>query len=86
VDDAIDIHHIFPQRWSASNGIEERYANSAVNKTAIDAHTNRQIGGNAPSEYLSTLEAKDKTSAGAAACTDRLQARHAVRRVRVSLA
>jgi hypothetical protein len=63
VDDAIDIHHIFPQRWSASNGIEERYANSAVNKTAIDAHTNRQIGGNAPSEYLATLEAKDKTSA-----------------------
>ncbi len=63
VDDAIDIHHIFPQRWSDSNGIEERYANSAVNKTAIDAHTNRQIGGHAPSEYLAAIEGKEKTSA-----------------------
>lgn len=61
VDDAIDVHHIFPQRWCAENGIEEGYANSVVNKTAIDAHTNRRIGGNAPSKYLASIENQDRT-------------------------
>lgn len=61
VDDAIDIHHIFPQRWCLENGIPDGYANSVVNKTAIDAHTNRRIGGNAPNKYLAAIEDQDKT-------------------------
>ncbi len=56
VDDAIDIHHIFPQAWCTSNDVPERFANSVVNKTAIDAHTNRRIGGNAPSKYRGVLQ------------------------------
>lgn len=60
VDDAIDVHHIFPQHWCATNEIEDGYANSVVNKTPIDAYTNRWIGGHAPSKYLATIEAKAK--------------------------
>ncbi len=55
-DDAIDIHHIFPQQWSSQNNVDAKLADSAVNKTAIDAHSNRRIGGNAPSKYLERLE------------------------------
>lgn len=60
VDDAIDIHHIFPQRWCETNGIEEGLCNSIVNKTPIDAHTNRRIGGKAPSAYLTSIESVEK--------------------------
>jgi hypothetical protein len=59
VDDAIDIHHIFPRRWCSTEGIDHGFANSVVNKTAIDAHTNRRIGGNAPSKYLATIESQE---------------------------
>ena len=62
LDDAIDIHHIFPQRWCSQNGVPESVANSIVNKTAIDAKTNRRIGGNAPSRYLATIESAERTS------------------------
>jgi hypothetical protein len=55
-DDAIDIHHIFPQKWCIDTGIEPRIYNSIINKTAISARTNRKIGGNAPSIYLNALE------------------------------
>jgi hypothetical protein len=58
-DDNIDIHHIFPQRWCALNGIDRGIADSVVNKTAIDAHTNRRIGGNAPSLYLRRIETSE---------------------------
>ena len=54
-DEAIDIHHIFPQKWCIENGIEPAVYNSVVNKTAISARTNRQIGGKAPSDYLAGL-------------------------------
>ena len=33
VDDAIDVHHIFPQSWCTKNTIPDGYANSVVNKT-----------------------------------------------------
>lgn len=59
MEDAIDIHHIFPRHWCAGHGIESWIANSIVNKTALDAHTNRRIGGNAPSVYLSRIESGD---------------------------
>lgn len=58
-DDAIDIHHIFPQKWCAANNIPQGVMNSVVNKTAIDAHTNRRIQGAAPSKYLARIERQD---------------------------
>ena len=60
-DDAIDIHHIFPKAWCSKNAIESWIADSVVNKTAIDAHTNRYIAARAPSEYLKLIEREDGT-------------------------
>jgi hypothetical protein len=54
-DDKIDIHHIFPQDWCASNGIDRSRCDCVVNKTPLSAKTNRQIGGNAPSLYLGKI-------------------------------
>ncbi|MGH3275956.1 MAG: GmrSD restriction endonuclease domain-containing protein [Streptosporangiaceae bacterium] len=62
LEDAIDIHHIFPQKWCVANDITDATANSVVNKTALDAKTNRRIGGNAPSRYLATVESAEKIS------------------------
>ena len=59
MEDAIDIHHIFPRHWCDAHGIEPWIANTIVNKTALDAHTNRRIGGNAPSAYLARIESGD---------------------------
>lgn len=56
---AIDIHHIFPKRWCDDNDIASVLANCVVNKTAIDARTNRRIGSNAPSIYLRNIEERD---------------------------
>jgi hypothetical protein len=63
LDDAIDVHHIFPQKWCSEHNIPDGVANSIVNKTAIDAKTNRRIGGNAPTSYLATIESVEKTTA-----------------------
>jgi hypothetical protein len=54
-DDKIDIHHIFPQDWCKTNVIPSQRFDCIVNKTPISAKTNRQIGGNAPSVYLSRV-------------------------------
>ncbi len=56
-DGHIDIHHIFPKSWceKTSPPIPPRLFNSIINKTPIDARTNRIIGGNAPSSYLRRL-------------------------------
>lgn len=58
-DDNIDIHHIFPKKWCADNGVDKGVADSVVNKTAIDARTNKIIGGDAPSRYLARLQRND---------------------------
>ena len=55
-DDKIDIHHIFPEKWCKAAKIEPATYNSMINKTAISARTNRQIGGRAPSRYLPAVE------------------------------
>jgi hypothetical protein len=55
-DDNIDIHHIFPQAWCKSQGIDPKYFDSVINKTPLSAKTNRIVGGNAPSIYLTRLE------------------------------
>ena len=55
-DDNIDVHHLFPKKWCAEKEIAPGIATSVVNKTAINARTNRIIGGDAPSRYLARLE------------------------------
>ena len=57
-DDKIDIHHIFPKKWCTTPPIciEPNVYNSVINKTAISARTNRQIGGRPPSQYLPRIE------------------------------
>ena len=51
----IDIHHIFPRRWCQQKDVPKDLYNSIVNKTPINAGTNKKIGGRAPSEYLLQL-------------------------------
>lgn len=53
---AVDIHHVFPQKWCGDNGIDDEHRESIINKTAISARTNRTIGGVAPSKYLGFIE------------------------------
>ena len=55
-DDKIDIHHIFPQDWCKKKPVPSQKFDCIVNKTPISAKTNRQIGGNAPSVYLSRVQ------------------------------
>lgn len=55
-DDAIDVHHVFPQRWCAEHGIDRMLTNSIINKTPLAAKTNRIISGRAPSEYVVALQ------------------------------
>jgi len=55
---AVDIHHIFPQKWCYDKGIDDERRESIINKTAISATTNRTIGGAAPSSYLAAIEKK----------------------------
>lgn len=62
-ESAIDIHHIFPRDWCDKKGIEPAIYNSIINKTALSAETNRTIGGDAPSKYLTRIEAKGIDSA-----------------------
>ena len=54
----VEIHHIFPKHWcehDARPAIPPRLYDSIINKTPIDASTNRTIGGRAPSRYLPLL-------------------------------
>lgn len=55
---AVDIHHVFPQKWCNDNGISDELRESIVNKTTISARTNRTIGGAAPSAYLRVIESR----------------------------
>ena len=52
----IDIHHIFPVAWCRNNDVPAWLYDSIINKTPVDAHTNRVMGGQAPSGYLRRLE------------------------------
>lgn len=61
-DEAVDIHHIFPQAWCEKNGHDRAVYNSIVNKTPLTARTNRIIGGVAPSAYLPKLAKAAETS------------------------
>jgi hypothetical protein len=63
VDLAVDIHHVFPQKWCNDNGIDDERRESIVNKTTISARTNRAIGGVAPSSYLRAVESRAQIAA-----------------------
>ncbi|THF70151.1 DUF262 domain-containing protein [Deinococcus sp. Arct2-2] len=52
----IDVHHIFPQKWCETAGIDRKKYDSIINKTPLAAKTNRMIGGVAPSSYLTKLQ------------------------------
>ena len=58
----IDIHHIFPKDYCEKQGYSKVKWNSVVNKTPISYSTNREIGGIAPSQYLSRIERKGQVS------------------------
>lgn len=57
-DEAVDIHHIFPRHWCEKHGIKPELYDSVINKTPLSAKTNKIIGGNAPSVYLSNIQKK----------------------------
>lgn len=57
-DFAIDIHHIFPQKWCESQKIESSLIQSIVNKTPISSVTNRFISAKAPSRYVEELASR----------------------------
>ena len=55
--EGVDIHHVFPVAWCrrATPPIARGLCDSIINKTPIDATTNRRLGGQAPSRYLERL-------------------------------
>lgn len=59
-DNRIDIHHIFPKAACKKLGIDAMRQECIINKTPIDAATNRSIGGSLPSQYLKNLETNSK--------------------------
>lgn len=54
-DFAIDIHHIFPQKWCENAKIDNARVQSIVNKTPISSVTNKFISAKAPSKYVGEL-------------------------------
>lgn len=56
VDQNIDIHHVFPRKWCATNGIRPNIARCIVNKIAMDVRTAKLIRGLAPSTYLQKIQ------------------------------
>ena len=60
--DGIDIHHIFPKDYCIKCGYASRKWNSVVNKTPLSFSSNREIGGFAPSRYLTKIEEKGQVS------------------------
>lgn len=55
-EDNIDIHHIFPTEWCKAHNVRKEIVDSVINKTPIDARTNRKIGKKSPSVYLMELD------------------------------
>lgn len=63
-DEAVDIHHIFPEDWCKKQNIAPKVYDTVVNKTPLAYRTNRIIGGVAPSKYLQKLEHGSPRSGG----------------------
>ena len=60
--DAVDIHHVFPKDYCVKAGYPRSKWNSIMNKTPLSYRTNREIGGVAPSKYLSKIEKKGQVT------------------------
>lgn len=58
----IDIHHVFPKDYCEKKHYPKAKWNSIVNKTPLTYRTNREIGGAAPSKYLSKIETKGQVT------------------------
>jgi hypothetical protein len=58
IDDPVDIHHIFPRKFAESKNLDPQMVNCVVNKTLLSKKTNVQLGGDAPSVYLSRMQQK----------------------------
>jgi len=63
-DEGVDIHHIFPRDWCEAQKINEKIYDTVINKTPLSYHTNRIIGGIAPSKYLAKIELGRKNADG----------------------
>jgi len=63
-DEAVDIHHIFPQAWCEEKKIDVKIYDTVINKTPLSYRTNRIIGGVAPSAYVGKLEQGKQTKDG----------------------
>jgi hypothetical protein len=50
--DGVDDHHVFPQAHLRGRGIAGQIVDCVLNRTMIDAETNRRIGKRSPSDYL----------------------------------
>lgn len=59
-DRAIDIHHVFPAAYCQRMGLDRQRWNSAINKVPLSSYTNRKLGGQAPSRYLTAVEKNEK--------------------------
>jgi hypothetical protein len=62
-DFAVDIHHIFPQKWCDNHNIDNALVQSIVNKTPISSATNRFISAKAPSRYVGELADRARITA-----------------------
>lgn len=58
MDEAPDIHHIFPEAYCTKMGYKREKWNSIINKTPLLPESNRQIGGEAPSAYSKRIMRK----------------------------
>lgn len=58
MDEAPDIHHIFPEAYCRSQNLPKEKWNSIINKTPLLPESNRQIGGDAPSVYSKKIMRK----------------------------
>jgi hypothetical protein len=60
----LDIHHIFPQEWCRTQGIDRKVFDSIVNKPPISYKANRMIGKKAPSAYLEAIQKHKQVQIG----------------------
>jgi hypothetical protein len=58
MDQSPDIHHIFPEAYCIKKNYKREKWNSIVNKTPLLPESNRQIGGEAPSVYITKIMKK----------------------------
>ncbi|MGR3485346.1 MAG: GmrSD restriction endonuclease domain-containing protein [Paracoccaceae bacterium] len=57
-DSPMDIHHVFPAAWCRKRDLPWQAWDTIVNKAAIARSTNRSIGGDAPSAYLTRIQGR----------------------------